>query len=128
MLSKVQFHEACAFAIRHGHHVRLADVDNTCRFKLGCSKPAGNQGFRCHHTKNGVERPSFCQTCYSDAAVRLPASTGQAERLEIVANAIEVLGLGDVRHAVIGDEEVSNSCASGRHCLMPSLQKLSAWR
>eukprot|EP00775_Hariotina_reticulata_P010763 gene10763-10919_t len=31
------------------------------------------------------------------ARFRLPASTGQAERLEMVANAIDVLGLGDVR-------------------------------
>ncbi|KAF6254331.1 hypothetical protein COO60DRAFT_1703369 [Scenedesmus sp. NREL 46B-D3] len=40
------------------------------------------------------------------ARFRLPASTTAVQRLEVVASAIAVLGLADVRHALIGDEEV----------------------
>lgn len=42
---------------------------------------------------------------------RLPAATSQSQRLEVVANAIAVLGLGDVRHSIIGDEEVRGTAA-----------------
>jgi hypothetical protein len=44
--------------------------------------------------------------CAWYALRRLPASTTAAQRLEVVASAIAVLGLEDVRHALIGDEEV----------------------
>lgn len=44
------------------------------------------------------------------ARIRLPSSTTTAHRLEVVASTIAVLGLADVRYAVIGDEEVRCSC------------------
>lgn len=40
------------------------------------------------------------------ALCRLPAAATAAQRTEVVASAIAVLGLEDVRHALIGDEEV----------------------
>eukprot|EP00878_Enallax_costatus_P029186 GHUV01031627.1.p1 GENE.GHUV01031627.1~~GHUV01031627.1.p1 ORF type:complete len:444 (+),score=150.65 GHUV01031627.1:209-1540(+) len=40
------------------------------------------------------------------ACFRLPGSTSESQRTQVVANAIAVLGLGDVRHSLIGDEEV----------------------
>jgi hypothetical protein len=48
---------------------------------------------------------------------RLPASTTAAQRLEVVASAIAVLGLADVRHALIGDEEVrARRCCRSLSC------------
>lgn len=37
---------------------------------------------------------------------RLPASKTPRQRLQVVAAAIDVLGLDDVRHQLIGNEEV----------------------
>jgi hypothetical protein len=40
---------------------------------------------------------------------RLPASTTPRQRLQVVAAAIDVLGLDDVRHQLIGNEEVGTT-------------------
>lgn len=41
------------------------------------------------------------------SVARLPASTTPRQRLQVVSAAIDVLGLDDVRHQLIGNEEVS---------------------
>lgn len=58
-------------------------------------------------------QPAWTSYPYQAAAVaacwrpcRLPEHTSTAQRLEVVASAIAVLGLADVQHAVIGNEEV----------------------
>lgn len=50
------------------------------------------------------------------ACFRLPACTTPRQRLQVVAAAIDVLGLDDVRHQLIGNEEVGSSwvwCQAG---------------
>lgn len=63
----------------------------------------------CQHTNSNAD-VDHCETLWKHTkqlvyACRLPASYQPRDRLEVVANAISVLGLSDVRHSLIGDEE-----------------------
>jgi hypothetical protein len=52
---------------------------------------------------------------------RLPACTTASQRMQVVAAAIDVLGLDDVRHQLIGNEEVGVLPPQESGCMCSSM-------
>lgn len=71
--------------------------------------PAGRAGSRTVTRSQPESTLQACRAMGDTRALsprRLPASTTARQRLQVVAEAIDVLGLDDVRHQLIGNEEV----------------------